>query len=381
MAEFRQTNKLGYVPALDGLRAVAVLSVVVAHSGTGLVGTAIGVDIFFVLSGFLITHLLVEEWRATGRIGIRNFYVRRILRLWPALWVMVLGTSAALLLLGIQGAKARTMGFGAVSALLYVSNWVRAFGGNADIYSHTWSLGVEDQFYIVWAVLLPLGLRTIGFVGMRRLILSGIGIVIAWRLCLLLSGASMARLYNGFDTHSDGCLAGCALAFFLLDGDWHASLRNMLQRFGMLGGIALAGLMIIAVISPAADEAGFFALVSPLVALLSVVVIADIVTRRGRLGRLLGLRPLVHLGVISYGVYLWHYPLIVALHYAPNRIPQSPVATILIGLVGSIAMAELSYRLVERPCLRLKVRFGHAARYTSDLADTDTAVAGVASVT
>jgi peptidoglycan/LPS O-acetylase OafA/YrhL len=354
---------LGYIPALDGLRTIAVLTVVVAHSGIGFVNTAVGVDIFFVLSGFLISYLLVEEWGITGHINIGGFYIRRLLRLWPALWFMVMTTGPAMYFSGIHGKLEHAVCLGAISSLSYVSNWLRAFGDNLDIYGHTWSLSVEEQFYILWAALLPLGLRRAGFVRTRRLTLSAIAAIIGWRMFLFSSGAGFDRIYNGFDTHSDGCLAGCALAMFVIDRKHRPSIQNYLARYHFLGVASFVALIVLSFSSTLTDGNLYAVCILPVVSILTTIVIADLViSRDGSISKLLGLRLFVHLGVISYGIYLWHYPLIIASGYAPNYIPDSNFVKLLIGILGGIGMAEISYRLIETPFLRLKRSLGHGTK-------------------
>lgn len=351
----RGTHKLGYVPALDGLRAIAVSSVILAHAGA--VPSAIGVDVFFVLSGFLITHLLIEEWSATGRISVRDFYIRRILRLWPALWVMVLLTWAVLYLSGIHGSvKHWTLLGAAVSALFYLANWVRALGGHAGIYGHTWSLGVEEQFYIVWALLLPVWLRRFGMSGARWLTLALIASSVTWGVFLLNHGASMERLYNGFGTNIDGCLLGCAVALFITDARYRSMIQAKMEKFRYVGWAALFGLMAI-MITRFPERPLAFILVSPVISVFSALVVIDIVVCHKSLRHLLEFPPLVRLGVISYGVYLWHYPLITGIWLVPKYLPETVPIRLLVGFVGGVGMAELSYRVVEKPFLKLKTRF------------------------
>jgi peptidoglycan/LPS O-acetylase OafA/YrhL len=233
--------------ALDGLRTIAVIGVFLFHTVTGFVpGGSIGVDVFFTLSGFVITLLIMKKYRATGRLRLGVFYAKRLARLWPALLavcaVVVLG-GLIFPLSGWGGQEAN-----AIPAAGYVMN-LSNFGlfgsstsGNA--LSPTWTLAVEEQFYLVWPMLLLVMLRfwkvrtvawltavlALGFVGSR--------------LHLVLDGAPLARLYNGPDTRADQLLLGCTLALLFTsvkpDSRVHASLQSGARWIGPLAGMALA---------------------------------------------------------------------------------------------------------------------------------------------
>jgi peptidoglycan/LPS O-acetylase OafA/YrhL len=203
---------LKYEPALDGLRAFAVTGVVLAHALPGsryIPGGGIGVDVFFVLSGFLITRILAREISVTGSIDFKLFYMRRLLRLTPPLAFLLLTELAFEFLTSSDFA---THEKAALMSASYLMNWNRAFNwwpqGNL---GHTWSLAIEEQFYLIWPALLI-------FIYPRRPIrwLSVIIVmVLAWRTYLIHQGASIDRIYNGFDTHSDSLFIGCAVGLFL----------------------------------------------------------------------------------------------------------------------------------------------------------------------
>jgi peptidoglycan/LPS O-acetylase OafA/YrhL len=270
---------------------------------------------------------------------------------------MVGCTLGVLLFSGLQGMKAYSLSMGAISAVLYFSNWVRAFWHDVDIYGHTWSLSVEEQFYILWALLLPWCLRKITFGKTRGLVLCLIATAIIWRVCLFMAGATQDRLYNGFDTHVDGCLTGCALALFLVKDNCRVAVRSVLQHLTILGPVAFCCLIGLAFFATVLNRSTSILWISPLISLLSTIIICDVVIKPGVLRTLLSNRFVVHLGVISYGIYLWHYPLIIGLGYAPDRIPQTPLSELVVGTVGTIVISEASYWLLELPCLRLKKKF------------------------
>src|SRR5262245_21094061 len=202
---------LGYKPELDGLRAVAVMSVLLMHGGMpGFHWGYIGVDLFFVLSGYLITSILLREQLRTGQISLLSFYQRRALRLFPALAVLcIVFLAYAFFVLRDPTQGLREI----VVVALYLSNWTRAAGLNfPEWLGHTWSLAIEEQFYLLW----PLVLLAIS--AARRpipLLLAVAGAIVAvscWRLTLVMHGASTDRLYNGTDTRADALLMGVALA-------------------------------------------------------------------------------------------------------------------------------------------------------------------------
>ena len=191
---------LGYRPALDGLRAFAVLWVIGFHYHLPFGRDGLfGVDIFFTLSGFLITVLLLEEWSHTGRISLKNFYIRRILRLYPALVLM-------LLVFGLRVPNGYIF-----STLFYSTNWIKALHVLPDsIYlDHTWSLSIEEQFYLLWPAALMLMLRMKVQPRRMALITAGLGLISAiWRAVYWNATQDWFRVYMGTDMHADGLLLG-----------------------------------------------------------------------------------------------------------------------------------------------------------------------------
>lgn len=296
---------------LDGLRGVAALAVVAAHVGW-LGGGGLGVDVFFVLSGYLITRVLLGEWSETGGVDLVRFWRRRFARLAPAL----LATVAACVVFARWLPATTSDGVG--PALLYVTNWQRAAGGDPGALAHTWSLGIEEQFYVLWPVVLLVLLRW----GSRRafcVCLAVIAFVTAVRL-----GADLNpdRIENGLDLRADGLLAGCAVALA-------GHLGWQLRRGGTVGAVLLVVLVGVGWFGPVAMS---------LVVVGSVLVIS---APGPRLAVALSHPALRWVGTRSYGLYLWHYPISLAV--------DSPI----IVVVSSLAVADLSWRLLEQPARRV----------------------------
>jgi peptidoglycan/LPS O-acetylase OafA/YrhL len=345
--------RLGHQPALDGLRGIAIALVVSFHAFGWPADGTLGVDLFFVLSGFLITTLLLDEHRATGRIGLSAFYLRRARRLLPALLVLLL----AFLLITLASAGLWSpIGIGLVSALTYTSNIVVAADPSAVPAGmlHLWSLAAEEQFYIVWPVALILGLRF----GGRRLALGGLLLLlvaaVGCRLYLTLDGASIHRLYYGPDTHADplivGCIFGCCF-------HWRLVPRRLLTSASIrltLGGTALAALVATAALVhllPAriAYETQLLPTGS---AVLAGVVIVSAAAGRSPVARGLATPPLASLGRISYSLYLWHLPILVAFAGVERSAGVRTVAAVAV----SVAVAAVSRRFIELPFLARRRR-------------------------
>ena len=343
-----------YVPALDGLRGVAVLLVVLFHTLTPPFKSGfIGVEVFFVLSGYLICDLLLREQERTGCISLFRFYMRRFLRLMPALWTLLIAVLALIFWEFDKDvfSKARSE---ALWALLYVSNWVRALGHAEDMhfFAHTWSLGIEEQFYLLWPVALYF---CVVRGGARRVLYMALVLACAcwlWRCALLLQGASADRLYNGLDTRLDALMWGCALAAWVRGRS--APLTERQQRVLCLLEPAAAAALILLGCCLDWRSAYFHSVASTGVTWVAALLVFGAVRNpRSLLRPLLCWRPLVFLGTISYGLYLWHWSLEMLLLQQDVDISQLRVFT----WVLAPFLAWLSFVLVERPFLRLKARF------------------------
>jgi peptidoglycan/LPS O-acetylase OafA/YrhL len=347
---------LGYRPAIDGLRALAVLAVLVYHGNPSwLPGGFLGVDVFFVISGFLITTLLVREHSQVGGIDLPGFWLRRARRLLPAIVVVVAAAGAYALLFADSDALGAIRRDG-VATLLYVNNWAQVVEGASyfDAFTapsplrHAWSLAIEEQFYFVWP-LVVLGMLKLSRGRVRSLVVPTV--LLAAGSALLMAALAPAtgdptRAYYGTDTRAQGLLVGAALAF-VLHGRF---LAPRLQRLvGVAGLVGLAGLLAMAVLvsdrSAWMYDGGFL-----VVAALSGLTVAAATQPRlqGNVaGLALAVPPLPAIGRISYGIYLWHWPIDVVL--TPDRTGLDGVALFVVSTTATFVVAGLSYLLVERP--------------------------------
>jgi peptidoglycan/LPS O-acetylase OafA/YrhL len=351
---------LGYRRWLDGLRGLAILSVLSFHLGL-LPGGSLGVDIFFVLSGFLITVLLVEEWQQRGSISLKAFYLRRALRLLPAFLtlLLILGLSSLLLEPAAATVRRREM----IVAGCYVANWPTLHRTEMVTLGHTWSLSVEEQFYLLWPMLLYVLLR-LQLRRRRILLLVCAGILASATLRLVLyrvnripgeeNWTNILRLYMGLDTRADALLVGCLLGLLAA---WR--LLPTSQRFiRWSGGAALVSLGALGYLAwvRCLDHSQYYHGLFTVVALMVAVIIAPLLSGPSRAGRwILESAPLVGLGRISYGTYLYHIPIICWIRSA--QFEWGFVANTLLAVTLTLAAALLSYYCVERPCLRLKDRW------------------------
>ena len=348
------------MPALDGLRGLAVLMVVALHVGflvdsggrSYVPGGLFGVDVFFVLSGFLITALLLQERHRAGRYSFKNFYLRRAFRLLPALAGLLAADLVYSLLDG------RTMWHVAESIgsiAFYVSNITQSvhlfMPGEL---SHTWSLAVEEQFYLFWPALL---LMILAWRVRRR---QGPQLLVPWAVPLGIAATMAVRIvmwrtlgypaaYMLLVCRSDALLLGCGLAFLYDQG------RLPRARAGTAGWIGLAGLLLLTVFWDDSSASVYYG-VFTLVAVLSAAVINALMVTSGSLTRVFSWRPLVGVGRVSYGLYLWHAWVLNVLLQHPLGLGAWPRA--FIGLAVSAVVTLMSWRLVEQPALRLKNRFG-----------------------
>ncbi|MFF2053073.1 acyltransferase family protein [Leifsonia sp. NPDC058194] len=348
---------------LDGLRAFAVAVVLVYHLFPGVLpGGFIGVDVFFVISGFLITSLLVRERRGSGRIDLRRFWIRRARRLLPAIAVLVIVCSSVALVLGgdvLVGLPRQILG-----AFTFSANWLSIAAdssyfaqGAPELFRNLWSLAVEEQFYLVW----PLILLALAFLrpwwARFAIVLASAAASAIWMAVLYVPGEDPTRVYFGSDTHSFGLALGAALALLAvrmrpLDLDAGESALQAFVRRALpsLGALAVLGLVVCAYAMDA-DAAFTYRGGLVVVSLLSAVAIWAAIVPRSSLGRTLDLGPLRFIGARSYGLYLWHWPVFVlACAFVPDE--NEPVAALLVG-AGSLAVtaaaAFLSYRYLEQP--------------------------------
>lgn len=344
-----------HLRGLDGLRAVAVLAVMAYHLvPSSLVGGFVGVDVFFVISGFLITGLMLRERDATGRISLPRFWARRARRLLPALAIVVLACTAVAAFVGgdvLVGIGAQLLG-----AATFSSNWLFLAEGASyfdattpELFRNLWSLAVEEQFYLLWPLLMLVLLR------MPRRVRAGValGLAVASATAMvLLSGDDGTRVYYGTDTHAFGLAVGAALAFVVQDRFLASAHPSPAARrwLPLAAAVALAGVLAIAALmpeqSPFTTRGGLV-----LVAVLTGVVILGATQPGSWLGAALDVPPLRWVGERSYGLYLWHWPVVVLLTAAfptADAWWMPPLAAALL----TFAAATLSYRYVETPIRR-----------------------------
>ena len=372
-----EANRRYILPGLDGLRAIAVLLVMVYHFWpTVLPGGMIGVDIFFVISGFLITSLLLREGALTGKIALGNFWIRRARRLLPAITLLILVMGPVSLLIG--GDIQVNLGRQLAGAATFSSNWISIFAGNdyfaqtsPELFTNFWSLAVEEQFYVVWPLLI-VGAGVLLRRSWRRFsVVMVLGIIasLSTATALLMSGAPISRVYYGTDTHLYGLLLGALLAFArpwsLYPPLQQSVLYRVAQPFGlvafarvMISWLSLFALIPYAILVPeSAPGAIPWGLFGASLLALGVIqgMLPDMLAGASEmLRRLLNFAPLRWVGERSYGLYLWHWPLAVVMHYVLGA-DRSPLVNVGV-LVATFAIAEMSYRWVETPIRRYGFR-------------------------
>ena len=347
-----------YYPALDGLRTIAVGIVLCAHGGvTYFRSGGVGVDIFFVLSGFLITTILITEQGRTGSINFRNFYARRFLRLAPAL--VLACVLAAICTVRLEG---RFPGSEIAFSLSYTANWVQAFYGyHLGSLNHTWSLAVEEQFYVIWPVIMLVLCKLVSRPSARVAVLLASAAAIALYRAAMVGTYTDERINFGLDTRMDALMLGAALACLVrglpggrlpdVAGKWLGRIVAPLM-FGAL----LAVPRIVTWYSPWMGWIGYV-----LVGGAAALVVLDLVAGgHSWLARVLAAAPLRFVGRISYGVYLYHLPVYFAVE---KLMPGEPlIVRLSLKLVMTFALAIPSFFLIEQRFLRLKGRFESPSR-------------------
>ena len=325
--------RLGYVPALDGLRGVAILGVLGVHL-FGLSGGFYGVDLFFVLSGFLITTLLLEEHDRSGHVSLRAFYIRRARRLLPAL-------GAVLVLIAVVGPLYYSPGLLAsiVASGLYAANIVRGFGRSdflaATPAAHLWSLAQEEQFYVLWPVALLALRRRLTERRLITLLAAGFVALVLYRATLAMASAGWHRLYYAPDTHMDGLVLGCLLAYARRRG-----LTTVPVLAGCVACVVIAAAFVLGAQTVVWSVGGL-----PVVEVAAAALVLAALSP-GPVAAVLSARPLVWIGALSYSLYLWQLP---AMWLTGWTDPWTALAL-------TAALTLVSYYVIERPLRRPRAR-------------------------
>jgi len=331
-----QRGQLRHIPALDGFRAIAILLVLGYHAGLpGMDGGYFGVDLFFVLSGFLISTILLNEAQATGTISLSRFYMRRIRRLTPALVILLLGYIALAPFAWPQASLGHHIREVAYTAT-YLSDYMRAFTGVPALLGHTWSLAVEEHFYMLWPFALMALLRRFPLEKLPRVLAALFIIATLWRIGCFVAGQEWEEVYFRFDTRLSGLLLGAWLASLALIGK--------IPSYGKFSLAGSAGFFLFTVIFAAWGTAESLTACVVFAELFAVVLIAHLAAHeRSVASRLLSLPVFVFIGRISYGLYLYHSPI---LYYLSTNYGVG--VAVAIGVPVSIALAAASYYLIEK---------------------------------
>jgi peptidoglycan/LPS O-acetylase OafA/YrhL len=358
VAEEGRGARLSHVPALDGLRGLALIGVLLFHANATLRGGFLGVDLFFVLSGFLITSLLLAEHASTGGIALSSFWVRRARRLFPALLSLMPAIAAYAAFIAKPSELAGLRG-DALATLGYVANW-RAILSHKSYWElftspspleHTWSLSIEEQFYVVWPLVVVATLRK-GSPRTVRLVALGLALVGMGITLALFQPGHTTRVYMGTDTRMVGILLGAALATVAPPGTLLSP--KAVRSFDALGFIALV--LLGAAWGWMTGDKSLLYHGGLWVTELAALVLIVCATQKGLVARVLSLRPLRFVGMVSYGVYLWHWPVDVTL--TRERVHVHGFLLHAFQLAVTFGIAWVSFRYFERPILTRGLPFG-----------------------
>ena len=378
----------GYRPALDGIRAVAVLAVIAYHFNYRWApGGFLGVDVFFVLSGYLITSLLLAEHSRTGRIALRDFWLRRARRLLPALFVLLI---AVAIWIGLTASpfELPMRRDDLLWTLFYGSNWHFIASGqdyfaqyaSASPLRHTWSLAIEEQFYVIWPVLVA---GTLWISRKRPVILAAVcvvGVVASGiAMAVLFNPSDPSRAYFGTDARMHQLLIGALLAVLMRK----PGLSVRAGRVASVVAPVAAAVLLVAFVTVHDQNAAYYRGLSVLLASTSAILVWAIESNpRSVVARALSLRPVAWVGQISYGLYLWHWPVILAITSAPGPLANLPGATTglnLTRLAATFGIEIVSFYLVEQPLRRgrMPVIGRSARRFAAAAAASIVVVSGV----
>lgn len=364
MEKAKRLKSSRYMSGLDGLRALAVIGVIFYHLTPHILpGGFLGVPIFFVLSGYLITDLLIQEFEQNDKISLKQFWKRRLNRLYPALvtmlilvtgWITIFERS---LLLNIRNMI--------LTSLVYLNNWWQISQGASYFdrfttpspFVHLWSLAIEGQFYLIWPVIVVFAIVFIKRNDWIFFTFIGIAILSTLLMAILyIPGADPSRVYYGTDTRAFSLLIGSALAFI-----WPSTkLKKNLPNAGRVTldtvGVVSLGLLIWLMVQlmdsdPFTYYGGIF-----IFSLISGILVAVVAHPATRLAKLLSLQPLKWIGQRSYGLYLWQYPVMILYEVKVGDTSLHPMRHLIIQITLIILISEASYRFVEMPFKKLNIR-------------------------
>ena len=353
-------RSIRYIPAIDGLRAVAVIAVMLYHLGFNWIpGGFLGVDLFFVISGYVITRLLLDSIQRSGGLDLRAFYVARIRRLLPPLVFMIITTT---IVVGFWAPDTMRRFLGDTPFALFGGmNWWLVFRetdyfeaiGRPPLLQHTWSLGVEAQFYLVWPLILLLVLRYFGknkIPGAALLIaaFSGIALLVVSLQIDAASTSKVSHVYFGTDTHSIGLFLGAALAVSWIPQNLQETVTRKAQDF--IDGIGIVGFLGIIAAFLFIDESDptLYKIAFPLAGLCGCAILTSIVHPASRFAPILSSKPFVWIGERSYAIYLWHW-VVFQVTRPDYDLEGSDWALFTLRVLIVFALADISLRLVELP--------------------------------
>jgi peptidoglycan/LPS O-acetylase OafA/YrhL len=354
------TRGIRHVPAIDGLRAVAVIAVILYHLDFSWIpGGFLGVDLFFVISGYVITRLLLDSIQRSGGLDLRAFYAARFRRLLPPLLFMIFVTT---IIVGFWAPDTMRRFLGdAPFAIFGAMNWWLIFRetdyfesiGRPALLQHTWSLGVEAQFYVVWPLILLLVLR---YFGKKRIPFAALLIAITSGITLLIvslqvdgsDASKVSHVYFGTDTHSIGLFLGAALAVSWIPQNLQETVSRRAQDF--IDGIGVFGFLgiIAAFLFIDASDPTLYKIAFPLAGIFGVAILISIVHPASRFAPILSSKPFIWIGERSYAIYLWHW-VIFQITRPEYDLEGSTWALYALRVLLVFALADISLRLVELP--------------------------------
>lgn len=349
-------NNRRHMNGLDGLRAIAVLAVIGYHLNLSFIpGGLLGVGIFFVLSGYLITDILVSQWQEHGRISLGDFWVRRIRRLVPGMLTM---TAVVMIwLLFTDPSRLAALRGDVIAGVLYISNWWYIFHdvsyfdsfGPPSPFGHFWSLAVEEQFYLVWPLLLVLSIKLFKRKGWLVVFIVVAAELSAGAMAIIYNpNLDPSRVYYGTDTRAFALLAGAALAVVWPSRKLSSTLANLNRAVLDVSGLAALALLVYMMLNSSEYEPSLYQGGMVLQAIATTLLVAVLAHPSSMLGRLIGAKPLRWIGEHSYGLYLWHYPVIVLTSPVVDTGGLHPVRMIL-QVTATVVLASLSLKFIENP--------------------------------